>query len=93
MGAPMLSLCGPRPANRNSAAILSRVGLAEWAVSSPEQFIALAMKKADELEPLAALRAELRGRMLTALCDAPHFTQELEEAYRTLWRRWCAVAP
>jgi protein O-GlcNAc transferase len=90
MGAPVISLKGMRPAGRNSAAILSRVGLAEWAVDTPEAYLAFAASLADDLDRIATLRAELRDRMRSSLCDAGRFTRELEDAYRTIWRRWCS---
>jgi protein O-GlcNAc transferase len=89
MGVPVLSLCGVRPASRNSAAILSRVGLSEWIVHSPEQYVAAGARWATDLDRLALLRGELRDRMKPTLCDARRFTRGLEEAYRKMWIRWC----
>ena len=63
MGVPVLSLCGMRPASRNSAALLARVGLNEWAVNKPEDFVAVAVRFSNDLDQLAQLRAELRDRM------------------------------
>src|SRR5262249_27500501 len=56
MGVPVLSLCGNRPASRNSAALLSRVGLHRWAVETPEQYVASAVDWASDLQRLANLR-------------------------------------
>jgi protein O-GlcNAc transferase len=89
MGVPMLSLRGVRPAGRHSASLLARVGLSEWAVNTPQEYVALAVRWAGDLDNLARLRAGLRERMLPTLCDAQRFTRELEEAYRAMWRRWC----
>jgi len=89
MGVPVVSLRGLRPAARNSAALLTRVGMADWVALTPEQYVALAVRHASDLDRLAQLRAQLRDRVRTTLCDAKSFTQMLEEAYRTMWRRWC----
>jgi protein O-GlcNAc transferase len=89
MGVPVVSLCGVRPASRNSAAILTRIGLEDWAVQTPEEYIECALRWASDPGNLAALRKELRSRMMTTICDAPRFTRELEGAFRTMWRRWC----
>jgi protein O-GlcNAc transferase len=89
MGVPVLSLCGMRPAGRNSAALLARIGLGHWAVDSPEQFCAFALDLANDLPQLSQLRAVLRERMTAKLCDGHRFTRALEDAYRTMWRRWC----
>jgi protein O-GlcNAc transferase len=97
MGVPVLSLCGVRPAGRNAAALLATVGLNDWVVQTPQQYVALAVGMASELDRLSGLRAGLRDRVRATLCDAARFTRELEEAYRTMWRRWCGpgmpVAP
>jgi predicted O-linked N-acetylglucosamine transferase (SPINDLY family) len=90
MGAPMLSLGGTRPAARGSAALLAIVGLSDWVVPTSEEYVATAVRWANDLERLAQLRAGLRERTAATLCDARRFTRGLEEAYRTMWRRWCA---
>ena len=56
MGVPVVSLCGIRPAGRNSAALLTRVGLADWTVKSPEEYVALAVGWEGRLAALAAIR-------------------------------------
>jgi len=89
MGVPVLSLCGVTRASRNSAAILARVGLNDWVVGTPEQYVALAARLANELDRLAQLRSQLRDRMEPSLCDARRLTRELEKAYRTIWHRFC----
>jgi len=63
MGVPVLSLRGVRPAGRNSAAILARVDLADWAEESPEEYLAMAIRQASELDNLSELREGLRNRM------------------------------
>jgi len=90
MGVPVLTLAGVRPAGRNSAALLASVGLTDWTAQTPEQYVALAVRHANDLDRLTQLRAGLRDRMSATLCDARRFTRVLEDAYRTMWRRWCA---
>jgi protein O-GlcNAc transferase len=92
MGVPVLSLCGVRPMARNSAALLSRVGVADWVVHTPEQYVAFAERLDSQLDQLAQLRAGLRERVVRTLCDAERFTDVLEDAYRTMWYRWCSKA-
>jgi protein O-GlcNAc transferase len=89
MGVPVLSLCGVRPATRNSAALLARAGIGHWAVQTSEEYLAFAKQVAQEPHGLAELRAGLRERMTATLCDADRFTASLEKAYRDIWRRWC----
>jgi protein O-GlcNAc transferase len=90
MGVPVLTLCGVRPAARNSAALLARMDLNDWVVQTPDDYVTLAVSKTKDLEQLAELRGTLRERMRARLCDARRFTPQLEDAFRTMWRRWCA---
>jgi protein O-GlcNAc transferase len=87
MGVPVLSLCGVRPVARNTAGHLSRVGLNDWIVETPEAFVALAVNLEKDLVRLAQVRAGLRDTMVTSMCDAERFTRILEDAFRTMWRR------
>jgi protein O-GlcNAc transferase len=89
MGAPVVTLCGQRPAARNSAALLARMDLNDWVAQTPDEYVAIAQNKAKGLDQLADLRGKLRERMRIRLCDAKRFTPLLEEAYRTMWSRWC----
>ena len=51
----------------------------------------IAVELANDLPRLAQLRATLRERMQKSpLMDAPRFVRNVEAAYRTMWRRWCA---
>jgi predicted O-linked N-acetylglucosamine transferase (SPINDLY family) len=72
---------------RNAASILSRVGLTDWVVQTPEQYVARAVQSAQELERLAELRHELRERVRRSLCDAARFTRALEDAFYVMWSR------
>ncbi len=39
------------------------------------------------------MRSSLRGRMLGShVLDEEAFTRTLEDAYRQMWRTWCAAA-
>jgi len=89
MGVPVVALLGGSPAGRLSGAILGAVGLGEWAAEDPDAYLELAVRKASDLDALACLRAELRSRILASPAGNPeHYTHAVEEAYRTLWKRW-----
>jgi predicted O-linked N-acetylglucosamine transferase (SPINDLY family) len=83
-----LAICSAPSHRRNSAALLARVDLGDWAVQTSDEYVAFAVAVAKDLERLARLRAELRGRMEKTLCDAERFTRELEETYLAMWQRW-----
>ena len=64
----------------------ARVGLGDWAVETPQEYLAWSVRLASNPQGLVQLRAELRDRMAASLCDALRFTRVLEDAYRTMWR-------
>ena len=70
---------------------LHHVGLGELAVDTPEAYVASARDLAGNLERRRSLRAGLRERVAASLlCDAPAYARSVEDAYRDLWRKWCA---
>lgn len=90
MGVPMITLYGNRYAGRMVSSVLTQVGLVELIAQSPDEFVEIAARLANDWPRLAQLRRELRARMgQSPLCDAGRFTRELEDAYRTMWQRWC----
>jgi predicted O-linked N-acetylglucosamine transferase (SPINDLY family) len=86
MGVPTVTLAGDRLIGRQGASLLSAAGLADWVAHSPQQFVQIAVARANDLPALAALRASLRDRVLASpLFDAPRFARNLEDA---LWGMW-----
>jgi predicted O-linked N-acetylglucosamine transferase (SPINDLY family) len=91
MGVPVLTLAGERSAGRSSASILGALGLPEWVAATPEDYVRLALEHAADPARLAALRSTLRARLRASpLMDEAGFTRDLEDAYRVMWRTWCA---
>jgi predicted O-linked N-acetylglucosamine transferase (SPINDLY family) len=91
MGVPVLTLWCDRYAGRVTSSLLTQVGLEEWIARTPDEFVERGVRLATDLDGLAALRSSLRERMAASpLCDGPAFTHGLEQAYREMWRRWCA---
>ena len=87
MGVPVLSLCGDRHVSRVGASLLTRAGLPEWIAVDEADYVARAAAYAACPAGLSLLRAGLRDRMrASALCDARGFADDLEAAYRALWR-------
>lgn len=90
MGVPVITLGGDRFASRHSLSHLTAVGLPEFIVPDQEAYLAKAISLAHEFSHLENIRTGLRERMrISPLCDAPRFTRNLEEAYRSMWQRWC----
>ncbi|MFZ5861393.1 MAG: tetratricopeptide repeat protein [Nitrospirota bacterium] len=93
MGVPVVTLLGARHAGRMSASLVSRVGLADLVAGDSDAYVRIATAWARDPGRLAAVRSELRGRMAASpLCGGAAFTRALEEAYRTMWRRYCDTA-
>lgn len=92
MGVPVVTLAGDRHAGRVGASMLSQVGLQDLVTERSQDYIATAARLAADLSALAVLRTGLRGRLAASpLCDGPRFTRQLEAAFRTMWREWCAA--
>jgi protein O-GlcNAc transferase len=91
MGVPVISLRGDRFCGRVSESMLTTVGLPGLVAPDAAAYIATASGLAADLSSLAALRGRLRAMVVgSPLCDADRFTRNLESAYRSMWRRWCA---
>jgi predicted O-linked N-acetylglucosamine transferase (SPINDLY family) len=93
MGVPVLTLPGSRPSSRSAASLLTSVGLEDWIVANPDQYVAAAVTFAREPAKLAELRRTLRERMRRSpLMDEAQFARDIEAAYRGMWRTWCRSA-
>ncbi|MEN6630186.1 MAG: tetratricopeptide repeat protein, partial [Sulfuricella sp.] len=90
MGVPIVTLRCPTFAGRVSASILTTLGLNDWIAETPEQYLQIAIEKTQNLEALANLRQDLRGRfMSSAIGDADLYVKAVEIEYRHLWQEWC----
>lgn len=91
MGVPVLGLKGDRFIAHVGESILNTVGLEDWVADDIESYVAKAAAFATDRGALAELRQKLRPQFLASpLCDAPRFARDLEAAFRSMWRRWCA---
>jgi len=94
MGVPVVSLAGERTVSRAGLSQLTNLGLPELVARTEDEYVEIASKLAGDLPRLAELRATLRSRMeASVLMDAPRFARQIETAYRTMWRDWCAKNP
>lgn len=89
MGVPVITLAGTTSVSRSTGSILSVLGLSEWIASSPDEYVQLAVKLAQDSPAVCGLR--LRERMQASpLMDEVRFTRDLEAALRSMWRAWCS---
>jgi predicted O-linked N-acetylglucosamine transferase (SPINDLY family) len=90
MGVPVVTLAGRTAVGRGGLSILSNLGLTDLIAATPEQYVECAVGWASRTDRLAALRAELRQRLLSSpLADTGRFAADVEEAFRRMWQTWC----
>ncbi len=92
MGVPFITLAGPGSTGRAGVNLLRGLGLAELSANDPAEYVQHALAAAGDLPRLAIWRRELRSRLSPLLGDGTAYTRELEAAFRTMWREWCARA-
>lgn len=86
MGVPVISLKGDRFISRVGESILNNAGLDGWVAESDNDYIAKAVRFANDVKSLAELRSRLRPQLLASpLFDAHTFARHFEEA---LWGMW-----
>lgn len=91
MGVPVITLAGNMHAGRVGVSILTQLGLTDYIANDTEHYVRIAVELAKAPEHLSELRASLRSRMANSpLCDAKTHAQDVEAAYRMMWREWCA---
>jgi predicted O-linked N-acetylglucosamine transferase (SPINDLY family) len=91
MGVPVISQAGRGHASRVGSSLLHAVGLRELIAWSPAEYVEKAVELASQPARLRELRAACRGRMQSApLTNGKLIAGSIDDAYRTLWRRWCA---
>jgi len=90
MGVPLVALAGSRAISRGSASILSTLGAPELIAATPEAFVELNVRLANDAAWRLELRRSLRTRLEgSPIMDAPTFVRDLETRYREIWRDWC----
>jgi predicted O-linked N-acetylglucosamine transferase (SPINDLY family) len=91
MGVPTLTITGKTVVGRAGWSQLCNLGLQELAAQTPEEFVALAARVANDLSRLQELRQTMRERMhQSPLMDGSRFAQNVEQAYRRIWCKWCS---
>lgn len=91
MGVPVVTLAGKTHVARVGLSLVSHFGFPQWAVATPDAYVAKCRELVSDLPGLARLRLGLREQMrLSPLCDAAQFIGHLETVFRDLWKQWCA---
>ena len=88
MGVPVVTRYGERRSTRFSYALMTHVGLSDCAVRTSADYVACAVRLAQDLDALDALHRELRGRMeRSAVMDQTGYMRALEGAYTDIFRQ------
>ncbi len=91
MGVPVISKADRPTVGRFGASILGALGMSDWVAETPEQYVEIAARWANDQGGLAELRSNLRPRFqASALSDGPGLVMAIEAGYRKLWQEWCA---
>lgn len=94
MGVPTLTLRGTSPVSRTGSSILEQLGLLEFHAESRPALVSMSKIWANRKSDLSAVRASLRQRFSTTpLGKPPLIAAKLEQAFRTMWQRWCSDMP
>ncbi len=90
MGVPVVSLLGHTVVGRGGYAIAHHLNLAQLVASAADEYVACAAHLSADLGHLAELRRQLRQRLeQSPLMNAPKFARTVEQAYRSMWTKWC----
>jgi len=88
-GTPVVTLLGNHFASRVSASLLTAIGLPELITHSQKEYEDLAVSLALNPQKLNAIRYSLNANRLTyPLFDTARFTQNMERALETIWKRY-----
>jgi protein O-GlcNAc transferase len=88
-GLPFLTIVGQTFVGRLAASMLHAVGLPELVTHNLEDYEALALKLAHDLDLLSGIRQKLQHNLRTTLLfDTDRFRRHLERAYSTMVDTW-----
>jgi predicted O-linked N-acetylglucosamine transferase (SPINDLY family) len=92
MGVPVVTLAGATHVSRVGVSLLTSAGFPELVAQTPEEYMFIASELAANRSRLDNLRAGMRSRLRSSpLIDGARFAADVEDAYRGMWRKWCAV--
>ena len=91
MGVPIVCLEGRTVVERLASRVLRVAALDDWVARSIDEYVRIALRLAGNPVALAHARHGLRDLLsATPLLDHRGVTRDLEAAYRSMWRTWCA---
>ena len=92
MGVPSVTLPYRQIASRLTGSFNNELGLPFLNASSPDEYVERAVALNEQRAELAHVRGMLRDMLqASVLCDHESYARHVEDAYREIWRRWCAA--
>jgi len=89
MGVPALTLASPRPVGRIGTSLMTNLGLPDWVAQDQQEYEDKAITFAQDIPALASIRSGMRARMqASAVMNEKAFSQDVENAYQTMWCNW-----
>ncbi len=93
MGVPTLTLKGNHFSGRFGYEIMHSIDCDAYVTENSAGYVARAVELAQDMASLAALRGDLRQKLLDSpLCDGKGLAERVEGHYRDIWRKWCDQA-
>ena len=90
MGVPVIALQGDHFVSRVATSLVTHVGHPEFAAETQDQYINIAVKLTSNIKKLNLIRQNLRQQLIDSpLCNGEEYTNNVEIAFRDMWRTWC----
>jgi predicted O-linked N-acetylglucosamine transferase (SPINDLY family) len=86
MGVPVVTKLGDGLSSRHGGAILSAIGMSDWVAGDDDHYVDIALRATPDR--LGTLRNELPS-LIARQCSPVAYTQAVEQAYRTMWKKYC----
>jgi len=91
MGVPVIAKLGKAASARAAGAILTAIGMRDWVARTDQEYLDIAVTRAAQAAALARTRNELPARLAASAAGNPTlYAEAVAEAYRAMWRTWCA---
>lgn len=94
MGVPVITLKGDRMISRQTASLLSSIGVNSFIADDKDGYVNIAIELSRSMDRLADMRNQLRQRLASSpVCDSEKFTSDLEHIFRKVWESRCLQPP
>ena len=86
MGVPVLTLKGGHFVSRMGASFMAAAGLSDWVADNDEDYVAIAVARAQDRQSLIALKADLRSKLLSQTAwDADLYARDFMRAIASMY--------